>query len=129
MPGAAIYLCAREPGAAIEIGAHSRVANGVEMMARERIEIGEWALIGAGARILDSDFHGIAPEQRESAGRSAAVRIGRGAWIGMGAMLLKGVGIGEGAVVGAGAVVHRDVAAGAVAAGNPAKVLAVYAQA
>jgi UDP-2-acetamido-3-amino-2,3-dideoxy-glucuronate N-acetyltransferase len=50
-------------------------------------------------------------------------RVGRGASIGTGATILGGVSIGERAVVGAGAVVTRDVPAGAVVAGNPARVL------
>ena len=42
--------------------------------------------------------------------------------IGAGAVILPGLTIGEGAVVGAGAVVTRDVPAGAVVMGNPARV-------
>jgi len=43
--------------------------------------------------------------------------------VGIGAIVLPGVTIGQGAQVGAGAVVTRDVAAYAVVAGNPARVL------
>lgn len=50
-------------------------------------------------------------------------RVRRGASIGSGAVVLSGIEIGEGALVGAGAVVTRDVAAGAVVAGNPARLL------
>lgn len=50
-------------------------------------------------------------------------RVHRRASIGSGAVILCGVTIGEGALVGAGAVVTRDVGAGAVVAGNPARVL------
>lgn len=49
--------------------------------------------------------------------------VKRGASIGSGATLLCGVTIGENALVGAGSVVTRDVPAGAVVAGNPARVL------
>jgi maltose O-acetyltransferase len=129
MPQAGIYLAPRGHEARIEIGAGARVANGVELIALDRIEIGERALIGAGVRILDSDFHGIAPGERERIGRTSPVRIGSGVWIGASAMVLKGVSIGSGAAVGAGAVVARDVAAGAVVAGNPARLLAMYAEA
>lgn len=45
------------------------------------------------------------------------------AWIGMNAIILKGVTIGEGAVVGAGSVVTKDVADWTVVAGNPAQVV------
>ena len=48
-------------------------------------------------------------------------RVKRGASIGSGAVLLCGITIGEGALVGAGSVVTRDVPAGAVVAGNPAR--------
>ena len=50
--------------------------------------------------------------------------IKEGARIGANATILPGVTVGRGAVVGAGSVVTRDVAAGAVVAGNPARVLA-----
>ena len=43
------------------------------------------------------------------------------AWIGIGAIILKGVRIGQGARVGAGAVVTRDVPAGTTVLGNPAQ--------
>ncbi|MGY4311297.1 acetyltransferase-like isoleucine patch superfamily enzyme [Bradyrhizobium sp. JR3.5] len=48
------------------------------------------------------------------------VRICDDAWIGAGAMVLRGVTIGRGAIVAAGAVVTKDVAAYSIVAGNPA---------
>lgn len=53
--------------------------------------------------------------------RAAPVKIGDGAWICVGAILLPGVTIGENAIVAAGAVVNRDVGAGSLVAGVPAR--------
>jgi acetyltransferase-like isoleucine patch superfamily enzyme len=49
--------------------------------------------------------------------------VRRRAAIGSGAVILSGLTIGENAIIGAGAVVTRDVAAGAVVAGSPARLL------
>ena len=47
--------------------------------------------------------------------------VRRGASIGSGSTILCGVEIGAGAIVGAGSVVTKDVPAGMIVAGNPAK--------
>lgn len=52
---------------------------------------------------------------------AGVVRVGRNADIYTGAVILPRVTIGEGAIVGAGAVVLKDVPAGAVVVGNPAR--------
>lgn len=51
------------------------------------------------------------------------VRIGRNAKVGANSTLLPGVVLGEQCLVGAGSVVTRDVPAGKVVAGNPARVI------
>ena len=48
-PGAAILLAARNEDSWISVGAGSRLANGVEMIALERIELGERTLAGGGS--------------------------------------------------------------------------------
>ena len=47
--------------------------------------------------------------------------IGSNVWIGSGAIIIPGVSVGDDAIIGAGAVVTRDVPAGAIAVGNPAR--------
>lgn len=51
------------------------------------------------------------------------IRIGDGAWIGGGSIVLPGVTIGAEAVIGAGSVVTRDIPPRVVAAGNPCRVI------
>lgn len=86
------------------------------------VEIGDRTQIGPGVQLLAADH------PRDAATRAAGlefgrpVRIGSDVWIGAGALILPGVSIGDGAVIGAGSVVTRDVPAGAIACGNPARV-------
>lgn len=53
--------------------------------------------------------------------RAGNIRVGAGAWIGVGAVVLPGVTIGRAAVVGANAVVTGDVEEFAIMAGVPAR--------
>lgn len=54
---------------------------------------------------------------------SGVCRIGRGVTIGSGATVLDQISIGEGSVIGAGSVVTKNIPAGVVAYGVPAKVV------
>ena len=110
--------------------------NGALIMAEERIEIGSHCLVSWNVGIADSDFHPLAPAQRiidahalapffkdrppRPEIRTAPVIISDNVWIGMNAVILKGVTIGENSVVAAGAVVTKSVPPNVVVAGNPA---------
>ena len=61
--------------------------------------------------------------QTEADWKCIPTHVKRGASIGSGATLLCGITVGPGAMIGAGSVVTRDVPAGAVVAGNPARLL------
>jgi maltose O-acetyltransferase len=86
------------------------------------VSIGDKTQIGPAVQILAADH------PRDSAARAAElefgrpIRLGRNVWIGGGAIILPGVSIGDDALIGAGSVVTRNIPAGAVAFGNPARV-------
>ena len=64
------------------------------------------------------------PEQRlETTGIAKPVVIEDGVWIGAHCIILPGVRIGHGSVIAAGSVVVKNIPAGCLAAGNPAKVI------
>lgn len=110
--------------------------NGAIVMAEELVEIGSHCLISWGVGIADSDFHPLEPAQRlvdshalapffkdrppRPKLKTAPVKIGDNVWIGMNAVILKGVTIGDNSVVAAGAVVTKSVPANTIVAGNPA---------
>jgi acetyltransferase-like isoleucine patch superfamily enzyme len=110
--------------------------NGAIVMAEELVEIGSHCLISWGVGIADSDFHPLEPAQRlidahalapffknrppRPKLKTAPVKIGDNVWIGMNAVILKGVTIGENSVVAAGAVVTKSILANTIVAGNPA---------
>jgi acetyltransferase-like isoleucine patch superfamily enzyme len=120
-------LRALAPGATLILGAGVGLSGAV-ICAGKSIRIGEHTIIGAGAMILDNDFHCPAGEwgwATDPAGTARPVEIGRGVFIGARAIVLKGVRIGDRAVIGAGAVVTRDVPATYLAFGNPAQTRAI----
>jgi acetyltransferase-like isoleucine patch superfamily enzyme len=114
------------------ISSHSRIhigdnfgASGVCIVAEKEITIGNNVSVGANATIIDTDFHAINADARNShaAANSKPIRIEDDVWIGMNALILKGVTLHRGAVIGANAVVTKDVPAGARAVGNPARII------
>jgi len=115
-----------EPGAELVVGRNVGLS-GTVLCAGLSIRIGENTIFGAGAMVLDNDFH--TRDERlgwrtDCRGNARPVQIGRNVFIGTRAVVLKGVKIGDGAIVGAGAIVTKDVPAGQTAVGNPARNLA-----
>jgi acetyltransferase-like isoleucine patch superfamily enzyme len=124
-----------EEGGVISVG-NDTVLVGAIFMCAERVSIGARVVVSYHVTIADSDFHPVDAEARRAdaiacaPGADPALRpevaswpviIEDDAWIGIGAIILKGVRIGAGARVAAGSVVTRDVPPGASVAGNPAR--------
>lgn len=77
------------------------------------------AFLAPGVTIANDLYPGV----KESKELMRGPRIGRGAQVGVNATLLPYVEVGDNAIVGAGSVVTKSVPAGAIVAGNPARVV------
>jgi acetyltransferase-like isoleucine patch superfamily enzyme len=122
-------------GARMSVGSRTFVGRS-DFAVASRVEIGDDVLIAWGCTIVDHDSHALRFADRKddvtrwidgqkdwSTVAIAPVSIHDKAWIGLRAIVLKGVTVGEGAIVGAGSVVSRDVAPWTIVAGNPARVI------
>jgi acetyltransferase-like isoleucine patch superfamily enzyme len=102
---------------------HVEIGNGVRIHTQAFIP--EFSILEEGCWIgpnvvLTNAKYPLSPGVKD---QLAGPVIRRGAKIGANVTILPGVTIGENALVGAGAVVAKDVPAGAVVAGNPARVI------
>ncbi|MBP2434187.1 acyltransferase [Bradyrhizobium elkanii] len=121
-------------GGELRIGEWCYVGEGTRIWSAVSIEIGNRVLISHSANVFDNLTHPLRAAERhrqvqqiftrghpsDISLNESPVRIGDDAWIGAGAMVLRGVTVGQGAIVAAGAVVTKDVAAFSIVAGNPA---------
>ncbi|MBC3414185.1 sugar O-acetyltransferase [Pseudomonas sp. SWRI51] len=106
----------------ISVGANTFINFNCVILDVLPVRIGADCQIGPAVQIYTAD-HPLDPEVRRTGLESGRpVSIGNNVWLGGGAIILPGVTIGDNAVVGAGSVVTRDVPAGAVVVGNPARV-------
>jgi acetyltransferase-like isoleucine patch superfamily enzyme len=109
-------------GGHLEIGARSYINDCSTVTCFEHITIGSGCSISWNTNLLDTNVHELVVAGTPRP-RSQRVTIGDHVWIGTGAIVLAGVTIGDGAVVAAGSVVTSEIPSGAVAAGNPARVV------
>ncbi len=109
----------------IEIGANCGITNST-FCSSSRITLEDYVTIGGGVKFFDTDFHSINFEKRidyenDDDRRTKPIKVKKGAFIGAGSIILKGVVIGEKSIVGAGSVVTQNIPDGEIWAGNPAK--------
>lgn len=88
------------------------------------VAVDDNVFISVGARCVPHDG-GVLPFRRETPDLdlAAPIHIGANTFIGMGALVLKGVTIGPNTIVGARAVVTKSFPEGSVIAGSPARLV------
>ncbi len=107
------------PCGTLRIGDRVRIAHGVSISAYGELSIGDDVVIGPFVIIMDTDYH---DRRRHAVSREARpIRIGNGARLGAGVVVLRGAVIGDGARVFAHSVASRYVPPGVVARGVPAR--------
>ncbi|MDB5137974.1 MAG: thiogalactoside acetyltransferase [Mucilaginibacter sp.] len=140
-----VQIILETPDAKVSIGDRVYIGNST-IIAKTSISLGNDILVAWGVTFYDHDSHSLDVSDRDDDIRqtykdfinergnylknknldvvnSKPIRICDHAWIGVDAMILKGVTVGEGAIVGARSVVTKDVPPYTVVAGNPAKVV------
>jgi acetyltransferase-like isoleucine patch superfamily enzyme len=106
-------------GKNITVGKNVFINAGCKFQDQGGIIIEDGALIGHNV-VLATLNHDLDPAKRQQL-HPAPIHIGKGVWIGAGAVVTSGVTIGDHAVIAAGAVVNKDVPAGVIVGGVPAK--------
>jgi len=109
----------------LQVGRRVVFGHHVTLGVASSLEIGDDCLIGEMCSLRDHDHAFDDPTRpiRDQGRRVAGVRLGDDVWLGGRVTITAGVTIGTGTVVGAGSVVTRDLPAGVVAAGAPARIL------
>lgn len=119
--------CIVEAGVHIDYGCHLFLGDQVYFNAHcvildaAPIRVGNNVLFGPAVHLYTVQ-HPLSMQERLSGVEWAEpIHIADGAWIGGHSVIMPGVTVGEGAVIGAGSVVTKDVPAGQVVKGNPAR--------
>jgi len=130
-----LYGC--EIGDDVKIGTFVEIQKGAKIGHRckisshtficEGVTLEDEVFVGHGVTFINDRYpqatNGDGSLQTEADWKCVPTLVKRGAAIGSGSTLLCGITIGERAMVGAGSVVTKDVPAGAIVAGNPARVM------
>jgi galactoside O-acetyltransferase len=103
-------------GKGTRIGRHVHIASFVSIIGGGELDVGDFAGIAAGARIVTGtdDFSadamtGPTVPPKYKALKIGKISIGRHALIGTNAVVMPGVTVGDGAVAGAGCIVRKDL--------------------
>lgn len=110
-------------GSRISIGEGTFINYGLIALDVVDIRIGRHCQLATNIQLL-TPVHALEAQPRREGWEAAEpIVIGDNVWIGGGVIICPGVSIGDDAVIGAGSVVPRDVPAGTLALGSPARVI------
>lgn len=110
-------------GTYITIGARTFVNFNAVFLDAAPITIGSDVQIGPNVQLL-TPAHELDTERRRAGWeKGVPITVGDNVWLGGGVIVCPGVTIGDNTVVGAGSVVTKDLPAGVLAVGNPARVV------
>lgn len=99
----------------VKIGNNVTVKCGVQVW--DGIELEDNVMIGSNVTFTNDMY----PRAKNKDWKMLPTRVCKGATVGAGSTILPGLTIGENAMIGAGSVVTKNVPAGEVWVGNPAK--------
>lgn len=108
-------------GKSLRIGKNVFISSGCVFQDQGGVTIGDDCLIGHNA-VFATLNHDLDPARRGDL-LPAPITLGRGVWVGANVVFLPGVNVGDDAVVAASCTVTKDVPAGAVVVGSPARVV------
>ena len=117
------------PGFRCDYGSHISIGDGtfanygLVVLDCAEVRIGRHCQLATNVQLLCATHPIEAGPRREGWESAAPITLEDDVWLGGGVIVCPGVTIGAGTVVGAGAVVTKDLPAGVVAVGNPARVL------
>ncbi len=114
------------PEASISIGEGCFLNRETMLAAVERIEIGDNVMLANHCFVGDGDHRYDDPDLPitwQGFTPRGPVKIGSNVWFGVNCVVTGGVTIGDRAVIGSNSVVTKNIPAGVIAAGAPAKVI------
>lgn len=114
------WLAAEGESSGLSIGANTYVGHRAHFHSIDPVSIGRGCVFADNVMVSTTDHE---RDDRHAVRGTGAIVIGDNVFLGQNVVVLGGVTIGRGATVAAGAVVVRDVPAGSVVGGVPAKVL------
>lgn len=102
----------------IHIGDYSAIGIGAKFWSFNEIQIGKFSMFAADVSLTNGGHNTSNFEPF-----SGPLVIGSGCWFGNGARIIGPLTIGDNCIVAAGAVVTKDVPAGSIVAGVPARII------